>query len=86
LILTSLAAIPAFDDPYSMDFETQRELLIRAVQRIRRDVDSELIEEVLPRDIKRARPAFIDLIGTAGGGPASRIERSNVAVTVSLGP
>jgi hypothetical protein len=86
LILSSLAAIPAFDDPYSMDFETQRALFIQAVQRTRRDVDLELVEEVLPRDIKRARPAFIDLIGAAGGGPASVIGRSSLGITVSLGP
>jgi hypothetical protein len=69
LILSSLAAIPAFDDPYSIDFGTQRSLFIKAVQRARRDIDAVLVEEVLPRNIKRARPAFIDLIGAAGGGP-----------------
>jgi len=69
LILRSLAAIPAFGDPYSMDFETQRALFIQAIQRTRRDVDVELVEGVLPRDVYRARPAFAGLIGTAGGLP-----------------
>jgi hypothetical protein len=85
LILSFLAAIPAFDDPYSIDFGTQRTLFIKAVQRARRDIDSILIEEVLPRDMKHARPAFINLIGGAGGGPASLVEKSSSTVTESLG-
>jgi hypothetical protein len=86
LILSSLLAISSFDDPYSMDFETQRALFLHAVQRTRRDIDAELVEEIMPRDLKRVRLAYIGTLRTAEGGPASVIEQSSVAVNVSLGP
>ncbi len=68
LILKTLEAVPDFDDPYSMDFETQRRIFLRAVQRFRPDIDADLVDQVLPREPRRRRPAYIDLIASSQGG------------------
>ncbi len=65
LIQRALDAIPDFDDPYSMDFETQRSIFVGAVQRYRPDLDLEFLERAMPREPRRARPAYIDLIASA---------------------
>ena len=66
LISKSLEAIPEFDDPYSMPYETQWALFLAAVQRVRPDLPIDLIEEALPREPRKVRPAFIDLIAPTG--------------------
>ncbi len=62
LIMASLGAVPEFDDPYSMPFDTQWSLFLAAVQRVRPDLDIDLLETAMPKEPRRSRPAFIDLI------------------------
>jgi hypothetical protein len=75
LILQAIRAIPDFADPYSMPFETQRGLFLASVQRLRRDLPLEFIEDATPRTPRPERPAFIDLIATPKekGGTIGRI-------------
>jgi hypothetical protein len=75
LILQAIREIPDFGDPYSMPFETQRGLFLASVQRVRRDLPLEFIEDATPRTPRRGRPAFIDLIGMPQGkeGRSERI-------------
>jgi len=70
LIAKALDAVPDFGDPYSMDFETQLAIFMAAVQRVRPDLDADVIHACLPREPRRRRPAFIDLVtmtATEGG-------------------
>ena len=62
LIAKALEAVPDFDDPYSMPYDTQWAIFVAAVQRVRPDLPIDLLEAALPREPRRARPAFIDLI------------------------
>lgn len=66
LIAKAIEAVPDFDDPYSMPYETQWSLFVAAVQHVRPDLSVELLEGALPREPRRARPAFIDLIAQVG--------------------
>lgn len=65
LIAAGLRAIPEFGDPYSMAFETQWAIFVELVQRYRPDLDVEFLERTMPREPRRARPAYIDLIASA---------------------
>ena len=62
LIAKALAGIPDFGDPYSMPFETQWAIFVNTIQRFRPDLDIDFIERTLPRDRKRPKPAYIDLV------------------------
>ncbi len=62
LIAKDIESIPEFADPYSMDFETQRKIFVDSVQRYRADLPIDLVEEVLPREPRAKRKAYIDLI------------------------
>jgi hypothetical protein len=75
LILQAIRAIPDFADPYSMPFETQRGVFFASVQRVRRDLPLDFIEDATPREPRRGRPAFIDLIATQKQqeGPSERM-------------
>ena len=65
LIAKALEAVPDFDDPYSMPYETQWSIFVAAVQRVRPDLPLELLEDALPREPRKVHPAFIDLIAQA---------------------
>ena len=67
LIAKALEAVPDFDDPYSMDFETQLAIFREAVRRCRPDLDEDLLLQVLPREPRARRKTYIELIGTLGG-------------------
>ncbi len=62
LIAKTLEKIPDFDDPFSMPYDTQWAIFVAAVQRARPDLPIELLEDALPREPRKVRPAFIDLI------------------------
>ncbi len=62
LIAKALEAVPDFDDPYSMPYDTQWAIFVASVQRVRPDLPIDLLEDALPREPRKARPAFIDLI------------------------
>ena len=75
LIAKAFAAIPDFGDPYSMPFETQWAIFVNVIQRFRPDLDIDFIECTLPRDRKRPKPAYIDLVAAAkeeDGKPLAR--------------
>ncbi len=62
LIGKTFESIPEFADPYSMDFETQRKIFMDSVRRYRPELPIDLLEEVLPREPRAKRKAYIDLI------------------------
>jgi hypothetical protein len=62
LISRAFESIPDFGDPYSMSFETQWRLFAAAVRRCRPDLDDDLLAQALPREPRRSRPSFIELI------------------------
>jgi len=69
LIAKALESTPSFGDPYSMPFETQWALFVEAVRRYRPDLDEELLEMIMPREPRRPRPSYIDLLtSTEKGG------------------
>jgi hypothetical protein len=72
LIAKSLERITDFGDPYSMDFETQWDLFLAAVQRVRPDLDLDFLRRVLPREERGHRPAYINLIDAKGGAKEKR--------------
>jgi|GEM_PF-4719722 len=65
LIQRDLASVPDFGDPYSMAFESQRILFLAAVQRVRRDLPIDFLEDAMPREPRRRHLAFIDVFPTA---------------------
>jgi len=69
LIAKALESIPDFGDPYSMPFETQWTIFYSMVKRYRPDLDDDLVEQALPREPRRSKPAFIDVLplSTKGG-------------------
>ncbi len=75
LIAKALESIPSFGDPYSMPLETQWTLFVEAVRRYRPDLDEDLLSRVLPRELKRPRRAYFDLLTSTeekrnhAGGP-----------------
>ena len=68
LISKALRDIPDFDDPYSMAFGIQWDLFLHTVQRVRPDIPIDLIEEALPREPRKRRAAYIDVIAPNQGG------------------
>ena len=75
LIAKALESIPDFGDPYSMAFETQWSIFHSIVTRHRPDLDDELVEQALPREPRRSRPAFINLLPlSAKGGQRTAAE------------
>ncbi|HEY5539297.1 MAG TPA: hypothetical protein VIL58_07140, partial [Thermoplasmata archaeon] len=70
-----LESIPSFGDPYSMPLETQWTLFVEAVRRYRPDLDEDLLSRVLPRELRRPRRAYFDLLTSTeekanhAGGP-----------------
>ncbi len=67
MIAKAFESIPDFADPYSMDFETQRMIFVGSVQRCRPDLPFDFLEEILPREPRTRRKAYIDLIASEGG-------------------
>ena len=64
LIVRAVEAVPDFGDPFSMPFDTQRALFLTAVQRVRRDIPLELVEDAMPPEPGRLRPALINFAST----------------------
>ncbi len=62
LIQKALEAVPDFEDPYPMPFETQWSIFLHAVQRYRPELDVDFIRSALPREPRRVMPAFLDLV------------------------
>ena len=65
LIAKALKSIPDFGDPYSMPFEAQWTIYVSQVQRVRPDLDIDLLRNALPHERRRPRPAYIDLLASA---------------------
>lgn len=65
LIAKALQSIPDFGDPYSMPFEAQWTIYVSQVQRVRPDLDIDLLRNALPHERRRPRPAYIDLLASA---------------------
>jgi hypothetical protein len=60
LISRAFESIPDFGDAYSMSFEIQWQLFATEVQRCRPDLDDDTLAQAMPRQLRTARPSFIE--------------------------
>lgn len=65
LVATALLAVQEFEDPYALSLEAQRTLYVDAVQRVRPDLDEELILRLLPKVKRRPKKPLFDVTGSA---------------------
>lgn len=66
LITKALEGLPDFEDGYALGREAQARLYVEAVQRVRPDLDPELVLRMLPRTRRDRRPLLDCFPPTAG--------------------
>lgn len=68
LMTKALEALKDFEDPYGMSLEAQGRQYLQAVQRVRPDLDEELVLRLLPTGRRRSRRPIFDVQnGTTAG-------------------
>lgn len=79
LIAKAIETVPEFGDQYSMSYETQWAIFVKCVQRVRPDVEIDVIERALPRQPRRTTAAVVDVV-VARKGLSSRSPKVKVVV------
>ncbi len=86
LIAKALTSIPDFGDPYSMAFEAQWAIYVSQVQRVRPDLDIDRIRRAVPRERRRPRPTYIDLVAPPKRAVPSAVVQSSSTLPTRLRP